>query len=135
VSVQLLPVYVLLTDINRHCADGDKEATFASASASSEEEHDHDHAEEASSTASTGTASTMVTSASSTATGLSNSTSSSTTTSATSSFPTAVTLCHTHGRTKLFCMDGGDEWEVTSEWDAESPPRGFESCHGHGEEL
>jgi hypothetical protein len=135
VSIQLLPVYILFTDIDRHCADGDKEATFASASASSEEDHDHDHAEEASSTTSTDAASMMATSVSSTATGSSNSTSSSTTTSATSSLPTAVTLCHTHGKTKLFCMDGGDEWEVISEWDAENPPRGFESCHGHGEEL
>jgi hypothetical protein len=32
-------------------------------------------------------------------------------------------------------MDGGDEWEVISEWDAANPPRSFESCHVHGEEL
>jgi hypothetical protein len=137
VSVQLLSVRALLTDNNRHCDDGDEEATFVSASASSEDEHDHDHdhAEEASSTASTGAASTMATSASSTATGSSNSTISSTTTSASSSLPTAVTACHTHGETELFCMDGSDEWEVISEWDAANPPRSFESCHAHGEEL
>jgi hypothetical protein len=32
-------------------------------------------------------------------------------------------------------MDGRDEWEVISEWDAEDPPTSFESCHAHGEEL
>ena len=135
VSVHLLFWPFSMTDNNSHCVDGDGEATLVSASASSEEEHDHDHEEEASSTASTGAASTMATSASSTATGSSNSASSSMTTTASSSFPTAVSGCHTHGESELFCLDGSDEWEVISDWDAENPPLSFESCHSHGEEL
>jgi hypothetical protein len=139
VSAQLLSVCFLLTDNNRHCADGGEEATFASASASSEEEHDHDHdhehAEKASSTASSAASSTMAISTKLTATESGNSTSSSTTTSASSSLPTAVSACHTHGETELFCMAGRDEWEVISEWDAENPPKSFDSCHAHGEEL
>jgi hypothetical protein len=119
VSAQLLSVCFLLTDNNRHCADGGEEATFASASASSEEEHDHDHdhehAEKASSTASSAASSTMAISTKLTA--------------------TAVSACHTHGETELFCMAGRDEWEVISEWDAENPPKSFDSCHAHGEEL
>jgi len=122
-----------LADTNRHCDDGDEEVTLASAS--SEDDHDHDHDEEASSTASTGAASTMATLASSTATGVSNSTGSSTTSTTSSSLPTAVSGCHSHDEGELFCLDGSDEWEVVSDWDAEDPPRSFDDCHAHGEEL
>jgi hypothetical protein len=147
VSVKRLYVCILLTDNNRHCADGNEAATLVFASASSEEEpdddddDDQDQAEETNSTVSTGGASTMVTSAVSVATGSSNSTgfnnitSSSTTTSAPPPPPTAVSFCQPRDKTKLFCMAASYEWEVISEWDAKNPPSSFEDCDVHGEEL
>jgi hypothetical protein len=46
-----------------------------------------------------------------------------------------VSNCHAHASSELYCLDGSDEWEVTSEWDESNPPKSFENCHAHGEEL
>jgi quercetin dioxygenase-like cupin family protein len=127
------------TNICRHCVDGDTEATLVSAAA--EDEHDHDHTNEATSTTSAvpRSGATMTSSVSSAVTGSTNSTASSTSTASrtttTSAAPTAVTNCHAHDQTELYCLDGSDEWQVTSDWDENNPPESFENCHTHGEEL
>ncbi|KAM0718860.1 hypothetical protein Q7P37_005932 [Cladosporium fusiforme] len=115
-----------------HCADGDIDATFVSedhdhdhSDESDDHDHDHDHAETTSASSATATAASNGTVTSSTLT----------TSSTSSALPTAVTSCHTHDETELYCLDDGDEWRVTSDWDSEDPPKSFDDCHSHGEEL
>jgi hypothetical protein len=124
-----------IVDTCRHCVDGNTEATLISASSEDEHEHEHDHEEDAAVHAGT----TMTSVTSSVSTGSTNGTASSTLTgsrtTSTSSAPTAVTNCHTRDKTELLCLDGSDEWQVTSDWDDDNPPQEFENCHAHGEEL
>jgi hypothetical protein len=127
------------TNTCRHCVDCNTEATLVSASA--EDEHDYDHTDDATSATvaivSSGTTTTSV--VSSVATGSINgtvpSTSTGSRTTTASSAPSAVGNCHAHDETELYCLDGNDEWQVTSDWDVNSPPESFEKCHTHGEEL
>jgi len=67
--------------------------------------------------------------------GTASSTSTASRTTATSTAPAAVNNCHAHDETELYCLDGSDEWQVTSDWDRNNPPESFENCHAHGEEL
>lgn len=46
---------------------------------------------------------------------------------------TEVTDCHNHGD-ELFCMAGSEEWEVTTEFDANNAPTSISGCHAHGED-
>lgn len=117
----------------RHCVDGETEATLVAPDSeadhdhehSEDEDHDHDHAE---TTSASGASTTGATNSTMT-------TSTSTASATGASMPTAVTSCHTHDETELYCLDGGDEWRVTSDWDSEDPPESFDDCHSHGEEL
>jgi hypothetical protein len=126
---------ITIADTYRHCVDGNTEATLVSASSEDGHDHDNDHEDGAAVHAST----TMTSVTSSVATGSTNSTASSTSTGSrtttASSAPTAVTNCHAHDETELSCLDGSDEWQVTSDWDESNPPESFENCHAHGEEL
>lgn len=45
---------------------------------------------------------------------------------------TEVTNCHAH-TTTLYCIAGGEEWEVTTDVDVENAPNGYTGCHAHGE--
>ena len=128
------------TNTHRHCVDGATEATLISASAEDEhdhDEHDHDHASETTSapSAAANSGNTLASVVSSTATGSSNGTASSTSTasrtSSTLSAPTAVSNCHAHATTELYCLDGSEEWQVTSDWDENNPPESLENCHTH----
>lgn len=60
-----------------------------------------------------------------------------TSTSSASAVPTAVTDCHAHGESELFCFDAdNEEWELTSPgFTAENLPNEFDGCHMHDEEL
>jgi hypothetical protein len=124
-----------ITDQYRHCVDGNTEATLVSASTEDDHAHDHDHEDDAAVHAGT----TMTSVTPSVSTGSTNGTVSSTSThsrtTTTSSVPTAVINCHAHDETELFCLDGSDEWQVTSDWDENNPPKNFENCHAHGAEL
>lgn len=46
---------------------------------------------------------------------------------------TEVTGCHAHTDT-LFCMAGGEEWEVQTDVDVANAPDGYSGCHAHGED-
>lgn len=103
---------------------------MALASSEDEGEHDdsHDHDESHSTTSATATAAAATGSSAMNGTTTSSSSSS-------SAYPTAVTSCHAHDETELYCLDGSDEWEVTSEWDQNNPPESFDDCHNDGDEL
>ena len=60
-----------------------------------------------------------------------------TSTSSAAAAPTAVTDCHAHGESELFCFDAeNEEWELTSpNFTADNLPNEFEGCHMHDEEL
>jgi hypothetical protein len=135
VQIPDLNEFARITDQYRHCVAGNTEATLVSASSEDDHDHDHDHEDDAAVHA--GTTMTSVTSSISTVStnGTASSTSAASRTTTTSSAPTAVTSCHTHDETELFCLDGSEEWQVTSDWDESNPPENFENCHVHGEEL
>lgn len=44
---------------------------------------------------------------------------------------TEVTNCHPHVDV-LYCIAGGEEWEVTTEVDAANAPESYTGCHLHG---
>lgn len=89
----------------RHC-DGDVSLALESESEHShEEEGEHDHSE--SSNASESTPASEI---------------------------TEVSDCHGHGD-ELFCVAGGDEWEVSTEVNVDDAPSSYSGCHAHGEDA
>ena len=45
---------------------------------------------------------------------------------------TEVTDCHAH-TTTLYCIAGGEEWQVTTDVDVDNAPDSYAGCHSHGE--
>jgi hypothetical protein len=135
VQIPAVKEFDVITNQYRHCVDGNTEVTLVSASTEDDHAHDHDHEDDAAVHVDTTMTSVTPSVSTDSANGTASSTSTASRTRTTSSAPTAVTNCHTHDETELFCLDDSDEWQVTSDWDESNPPENFENCHAHGEEL